>query len=316
MPAGGGFFCSIIAHRGEKIYGGLKILDAIIPSKYAIGGFKNANTLVKWGILFILEARVMNMEQRLMIRSGDMEIPCLLCEPGYGKHRRIVLGVHGFGGSMHDAIQDSIAEEMEMFGSVVLRFDFPAHGENEEDVLSLQGCVDTLLAVAQFARAEYPELDELCIFAADFGAYVTLCAMQELIGMPGHVRLVVQTPAVRMEQTILNMMQVSPVTLEAMEWAVLKAPRPVGITYSFYEELVENHTMATYPIPFLILHGDCDECIPRGDIQQLHDLNERSKLVFIPGADHGLRNPGAMDMVLDLTRDWFEFEQVLLADAF
>jgi hypothetical protein len=34
----------------------------------------------------------------------------------------------------------------------------------------------------------------------------------------------------------------------------------------------------------------------------------------IPGADHQFLNPGAWDMVVDLTRDWFEFEQVLLCD--
>ena len=265
---------------------------------------------------FFREARVMNVEQRLMIHSGDMVIPCLLSEPEYGTPRQVVLGVHGFGGSMRDTVQSSIAEEMEMFGSVVLRFDFPAHGENEEDVLSLQGCVDTLLAVAAYAREHYPELEDLCIFAADFGAYITLTAMQELLELPGRVRLVIQTPSLRMDQTLLNLMQVSQVTLEAMEWAVLKAPRPVGITYSFYEELLENHTLAAYPIPFLILHGACDECVPRADIQQLHDLNERSKLVYIPGAGHGFQEPGALDMVLDLTRDWFEFEQVLLEDAF
>ena len=97
---------------------------------------------------------------------------------------------------------------------------------------------------------------------------------------------------------------------------MVKAPRPVGITYSFFEELQQNNTLAAYPIPFLILHGACDDCVPRADIQQLHDLNERSKLVYIPGTGHTLQEPGALDMVLDLTRDWFEFEQVLLDHAF
>ena len=80
------------------------------------------------------------MEQCFQLHVGDMKVPCLLCEPLDGKPRRIVLGVHGFCGSMHDEIQESIAEEMELFGSAVLRFDLPGHGENEEDVLSLQGC--------------------------------------------------------------------------------------------------------------------------------------------------------------------------------
>lgn len=256
------------------------------------------------------------MEQQFTIRTADMVIPGLLVEPGYGEPRRIVLGVHGMGGSMRDEIQESITEEMEMFGSVVLRFDFPGHGDNQEDVLSLQGCVDALLAVAEYGMERYPEVQELCIFATDFGAYVALCAMQDLLEMPGRVRLVVHAPSLRMEQILLDQIHVSQVTLEAMEWAVLNGPRPVGITYSFYEELQQNHILAAYPIPFLILYGDCDGCVPRRDVQQLHDLNERSKLVVIPGAGHGFREPGALDMVLDLTRDWFEFEQVLLDHAF
>ena len=256
------------------------------------------------------------MEQHLTISCGELETPCLLCEPEYGALRRVVLGVHGFGGSMHDAIQDSIAEEMELFGSVVLRFDFPGHGENQEDVVTLQGCVDTLLSVARYARERYPKLEDLCIFASDFGADVTLHAIQELMELPGRVRLVVQSPSLHLDQTVLNKAQVSRATMEAMEWAVMKAERPVGITYNFYEELRDNINLAAYPIPFLILHGECDDCVPKADVQQLHDLNERSKLVLIPGAGHCFREPGALDMVLDLTRDWFEYERVLLTEAF
>ena len=43
-------------------------------------------------------------------------------------------------------------------------------------------------------------------------------------------------------------------------------------------------------------------------------INEGCKLVVIPEADHQFTNPGAWDMVVDLTRDWFEFEQVLVTD--
>ena len=70
--------------------------------------------------------------------------------------------------------------------------------------------------------------------------------------------------------------------------------------------------MNAYPIPMLILHSDADEYIRMSDIQQFHRLNEGSQLVIIPGIGHRFREDGAWDMVLDLTRDWFEFEQVLL----
>ena len=256
------------------------------------------------------------MEQRIVISRGGLETPCLLREPEYGTPLRIVLGVHGFGGCMHEDIQENIAEEMELFGSVVLRFDFPAHGENPERELTLKGCMDTLLNVAEFARERYPELEDLCIFATGFGAYVTLISLNELIEMPGRVKLVVQTPGLRMHQTVLNMKRINKVTLEAMGCTTFNISRPLQLTYSFYEELEANNALVSYPIPFLILHGEHDDYIPREDILNLRRLSERSKLVIIPGASHRFLEEGAWDMVLDLTRDWFDHEQVLLADAF
>ena len=257
------------------------------------------------------------METFFTISNGGRNTPCILREPDTGRPSRLVLGVHGIGGCKEDPIQESIAEEMELFGSAVLRFDFPAHGENEEEILSLQGCVNTLLDMADYAMERYPDLKDLCIFATGFGAYVTLTALQDLIELPFRVKLVIQTPSLRMDQSVLNFTHVSPVTLEAMEMVLFKTSRRnIGFFHSFYEECRDNPAFATYPIPMLILHGQYDDYVPMADIQHLRDLNDRSKLVIIPGASHQFLEPGAWDMVLDLTRDWFEFEQVLLSDCF
>ena len=257
------------------------------------------------------------METFFTISNGGRNTPCILREPDTGRPRRVVLGVHGIGGCKEDPIQESIAEEMELFGAAVLRFDFPAHGENEEEILSLHGCVDTLLDMADYGMEHYPDLKDLCIFATGFGAYVTLTALQDLIELPFRVKLVIQTPSLRMDQTVLNFTRVSPVTLEAMEMVLFKTSRRnIGFFHSFYEECRDNPAFAAYPVPMLILHGQYDDYVPMADIQYLRDLNDRSKLVIIPGASHQFLEPGAWDMVLDLTRDWFEFEQVLLSEAF
>ena len=231
------------------------------------------------------------MEQQFLISVAERQTPCIVREPDYGTPQRIVLGVHGIGGSMHDPIQENIAEEMEMFGSVSLRFDLPAHGENDEEILTLHGCVDTLLDVADYAMNRYPDVEDLCIFATGFGAYVTLTAMNELIELDCRVRLVVQTPALHMDQMVLNMANVSPVTLEAMEMALLPTPRPLGIFYGFYEELRDNEVLAAYPIPFLILHGEHDDYVPMADILQLRHLNDRARLVVIPAQATSSRSP-------------------------
>ena len=255
------------------------------------------------------------MEQCFEIHEGNLQIPCKLCVPDYGEIRRVVLGVHGFGGSMEDEIQAGIAEEMELFYSATLRFDFPAHGINPEDALTLRGCTDTLMAVAKEAKRRFPEVEDLCIFASGFGAYVTLVCLDDLVDLPGRIKLVVQTPSVRMHETLLRMMDTNRETLWAMESKRTRSSkRAKDITYSFYEELAEHIVIVTHPIPMLILHGESDAYIRSEDVQNLHRLNENSKLVIIPGTSHRFLEEGAWDMVLDLTRDWFEFEQVLLAD--
>ena len=255
------------------------------------------------------------MEKEFLLEQGDLKIPCILSESDY-EVRRVVLSVHGLGGSTQDDIQCSIAEEMTLFDSAVYRFDFPAHGSStlDSNFLTLKHCVDTLLAVARKAKADYPQVENLCIFATGFGAYVTLVALDELVELPGHIRLVVQTPSVRMENTLLAMKNISRETLWAMDRVTFRATRPFDVTYSFYEELRANSVMVAHPIPMLILHGEEDAYIRSEDIRNFHRINEQAKLVIIPGATHRFLEEGAWDMVLDLTRDWFDFEQVLLSD--
>lgn len=257
------------------------------------------------------------MEKSYVLTQGSLEIFCRQTAPNYGDIRRIVLSVHGLGGSTMDEIQAGIAEEMELFYSATFRFDFPAHGESpmESEHLTLANCLDSLVAVAEHARRQYPEVEDLCIFASGFGAYVTLIALDRLLELPGKVKLVVQTPAMLMHDTLLAMRRMTEPTLKAMGSTRFTRPaRPFDVTYDFYLELRENIALDSYPIPMLILQGEEDGCINMDHIYQFRRINENARLVIIPGASHRFQEEGAWDMVLDLTRDWFEFEQVLVTD--
>ena len=257
------------------------------------------------------------MEMEFMLNDGGLRIPCRICEPVSGNIRRVVLGVHGIGGSADDEIQSAMAEEMGLFHSVTVRFDFPAHGSSpvEDRDFTLALCRQTLVAVAAEARRRYPGVEDLCVFASGFGAYVTLLALEEILELPGKVKLVIQTPAVLMHETLLAMKGISRETFWAMDSLTLRAPRPLELTYRFYEELRENIALSTYPIPMLILHGEKDAYIRREDIDNFNRINEDARLVIIPGTTHRFLEEGAWDMVLDLVRDWFMYEDVLLCDC-
>ncbi len=256
------------------------------------------------------------MEKGFLLKQGNLEIFCQHTAPDYGDIRRVVLGVHGLGGSTNDDIQKGIAEEMELFYSATFRFDFPAHGDSplDSEGLTLQNCMDSLLAVAKYAKEQYPEVEDLCIFATGFGAYITLLCLDALLELPGQVKLVVQTPSVMMHETLLAMKQVSAPTFQAMDVVHFRPERPFDVHYRFYEDLLENIALAAYPIPMLILHGEEDAYISMEHIRQFRRLNDQAKLVIIPGTSHRFLEDGAWDMVLDLTRDWFDFEQVLVTD--
>ena len=251
-----------------------------------------------------------------MLSRGDLQIYVRQTEPDYGEIRRVVLSVHGLAGSTEDDIQTSIAEEMAFFSSATIRFDFPFHGRSpmDNDSFNLENCKQSLLAAAAYAKEQYPEVEDLCIFSTGFGAYITLICLEELLDLPGSIRLVVQTPSVLMHETLLSMKRISLPTFQAMGEFTFNFQRPLRIKYSFYEDLLEHMALMSYPIPMLILHGEFDNYIPMEHIQHLRRLNEDAKLVIIPGASHRFLEEGAWDMVLDLTRDWFEFQQVLVTD--
>ena len=256
------------------------------------------------------------MEKTVMLSRGELQIFCKQTAPDFGEIRHVVLSVHGLGGNTEDDIQTSIAEEMEFFNSATIRFDFPVHGQSPmtDAFFTLENCKASLLAAAEYAKAQYPEVEDLCIFATGFGAYMTLICLKELLELPGSIRLVVQTPSVLMHETLLSMKQISRPTFQAMGEITFNRRRSLTISYSFYEDLRQNIAMVSYPIPMLILHGEYDDYVPMEHIQHLRRLNEDAKLVIIPGASHRFLEEGAWDMVLDLTRDWFEFQQVLVTD--
>ena len=254
------------------------------------------------------------MEKTFQLSRSELTIPCRLTLPNQGDIQRIVLGVHGLGGCADDEIQASIAAEMALFHAATYRFDFPGHGKNPADRLTLRRCVDTLWEVAQYARQQHPDTEDLCIFATGLGAYVTLLALPRLQSLPGKVKLVIQTPSINMHESLLRMVNFSRETFWAMEKITFPLPRPLEVTYGFYEEAETNSVMVNHDIPMLILQGEQDDYIPMEDIRQFRRANEKAKLVIIPGASHRFREDGAWDMVLDLTRDWFAFEQVLLTD--
>lgn len=257
------------------------------------------------------------MEKKFTLSHQGMEIPCKVFEPDYGTVRRCVLGVHGFCGSKESAVLGSIAEEMGLFSAASVVFDLPAHGENPmtDRELTLDNCLTTLTAAACWTREAYPDA-QMCIFATGFGAFLTVLVLEELQQRLGDFRLVMQTPDFRMAESLLAMASMTAEQLYRQGSVEIGYPngRKIRVSYNFYHELSSAIAYNAHTMPMLLVHGECDQVVKLADVLHFRRINELSHLVVIPDADHQFRGEGQWDMVVDLTRDWFECEQVLLCD--
>ena len=256
------------------------------------------------------------MERILVLPWAELQVPCKIYEPGYGEISRVIVGVHGFGGDKDSSVIAAIGEEMGFYKTATISFDFPGHGDSPlpARMLNLSNCHKSLMCAVDLAKQLYPTAEEFCIFATSFGAYVTLLAMDELKERLGHIKLVLRAPAVRMAETFLTMARLSEEQFLKKGRVICGFERKMEISYSFYEELTTHNAMANYDMPMMILQGDCDDIVLPHDVEFFRLLNEQAKLVMFPGTDHRFKREGELDMIVDLARDWFLCEEVLLSE--
>lgn len=257
------------------------------------------------------------MDTHFMLERGDLNIHCVLTQYEAGSRvSRLLLCAHPLGDSWEHPAIAALTDEMALFDAAVFRFDFPGHGQSPlaGPELTVDSCVRALVEVAKEARARFPEVEDLCIFSVGFGGYVTLIALEQILELPGRTRLALQSPSVRMDLTVLEQCGVTRETLWAMDSYRIPWMKNLQITYRFYEELVANFVINTYPIPFLILQGEKDDVIRLADVRALRENNDSSRLVMVPDVGHDFTSEEACAVVADLGRDWLELGQVLLAD--
>ncbi|MBQ7800701.1 MAG: alpha/beta hydrolase [Oscillospiraceae bacterium] len=256
------------------------------------------------------------MERFLNVPCGELQVPCKIYEPGYGEITRVVIGVHGFGGDKDSSVIAAIGEEMGFYKTATVSFDFPGHGDSPMPArtLNLKSATDSLMTAVELARRIFPRAEEWCVFATSYGAYVTLLAMDELKEKLGHIKLALRAPAVRMAETFLTMARLSEEQFLKKGRVVCGYDRMMEVPYSFYEELATHNAMANYDMPMMILQGDRDDIVLPHDVEFFRLLNEQSKLVLFPGTDHRFKGEGELDMIVDLARDWFLCEDVLLSE--
>lgn len=246
----------------------------------------------------------------------DLRVPCRISRPEGAEISRVVLGIHDICGCKESPFLAAVGEEMALYHSALFTFDLPGHGESPlpSRMMTLKNCRDSLLCAAQTLREEFPQVRELCIFALGFGGYVALLAFDELQRILGPFKLVLEAPAVRMNKSLLAIAGLSQEQFLKNGRVICGFARKLEVPYSFYEDLAANNVVANYEVPMMILQGDRDEVVDFKDVEFFRLLNDQAKLVLFPQTGHRFKGEGELDMIVDLTRDWFLCEEVLLSE--
>lgn len=256
------------------------------------------------------------MEKTTMLTWENLQIPCKIYEPGFDDVDQVIIGIHGFGGTKDSTVMEAVAEEMFFYRTAMVTFDFPAHGESPMTArdFSLKSCRECLMAVVAHAKELFPQASRFGIFASSFGAYIALLAIDELKAEMGRFKMVLRCPAVRMNKTFLKIARMDAERLMKTGRIICGYERKMELGYSFFEQLELNNAVADHDMPMLILQAEEDELVDREDVEFFRLLNSKSCLVTIPGATHRFNHEGDLDMLVDLTRDWYLCEEVLLCE--
>lgn len=239
------------------------------------------------------------------IESREYRIKCKIMLPNDEKVSKVILGIHGFGGDMESSALEKLAQVMTERGAGIVCFNFPSHGTSRAapEKLTVENCKKYLLCVADYCRELYPDAEK-SVFATSFGGYIALLCADSLADF----KLVLRAPAVTMpEHILLDILGLSEEEYREAGTAVLHFDKKMIIPFSFYESLKKNSIInRTFSRQALIIHGDCDDIVPRADILEFCKINPQMKLFNVAGADHRFKKPGELDKVISAAREYIE----------
>lgn len=213
-----------------------------------------------------------NPEHReVQILSTGVRLEGIMSTPADAKG--IVLFVHGSGSSRHSPRNQFVAQTLQQAGLATLLFDLLTPAEEEIDQRTRQWRFDVnLLARRTAAVLEWLDLQPSAydlkrgLFGSSTGAAAALMAAAEL---PEKVAAIVS-----------------------------RGGRP---------DLASEHLL-NVRAPTLLIVGGLDEVVIDLNEEALEQMRPESekKLVLVPGASHLFEEPGTLEYVAQLARDWFQ----------
>ena len=253
------------------------------------------------------------MEKLVLTKHSGYFVSCIKELPDNCKG--IVIAVHGFSSSKECATYQVLLRMLPAAGLGMIGIDLPGHGKEEsyEETLRIEACKDSIGAVEEYIKVEYPSLP-IYYFGSSYGAYVIglYISTREHIGRKAFFRsgavnmpdLFIKEDPSAEEQEKLKQLATRGYFYHSLD----DTHQPVKITQGFYDDLAGNNLFEVFdPGRFgdnkiSMAHGLEDVVI---DPQKARTFSEKYGITihFFEHQGHSLES--VADKVVDLAIKFF-----------
>lgn len=239
------------------------------------------------------------MHKYFEINAKGSNIRCKLYHGAERTADKAIIFCTGFAGHKDNGAAQKFADMLlTRKDTILVVFNWPAHGDDVKKKLTLEDCDAYLGLVIQEVRERYG-VRELYAYATSFGGYLVLKYISEHENP--FRRIVLRCPAVCMYDVLTRSIMKNDEfdKLEKGKDVQVGFDRKITVTRSLLEDIKTNDIRRRDYLEcaedLLILHGTADEIVPFEESQAFADDN---LIEFIPvqGADHRFQNPAHMSL--------------------
>lgn len=222
---------------------------------------------------------------------------------------RVVLSCHGFGGGKENHATKKIAESLlsQYDDLAVIAFDWPCHGKDVKQRLSLKDCDDYLATVIRYVK-DRMHVDDIYMQATSFGGYLTLKYISEHENP--FKKIALRCPAVNMRDILTKKVLTEEQLEQIAKGKVVEVgfERKIKITKQLLDEFeksdIRQREYYDSADDIIIMQGTRDELVPFDEVKA---FCENNVIDFYPieGADHRYQDPAKLRECINHINEFF-----------
>jgi hypothetical protein len=258
------------------------------------------------------------MDMKIKYFDLDNKLVNIRCKLYYNDTqniRTVVLFGHGLSGHKDNRAAERFAGRLigETEDAAVLAFNWPGHGDDEQEVVSLSTCDKYIDALIKYIKETFaPEVID--VYATSFGGYLFLRYIAEHENP--FQRIALRAPAVEMNEVMNDsiMKADDKDRLRGGKRISVGFDRKVQIDQNFISELQKsnliNSDFRKWAENILILQGSADEVVPYEAVSRFAEKNE-IQFELVEGADHRFTDVEKMEEAISQILDFFKCYKII-----